>query len=211
MELKSDQEHFSLEDAAGARYWARPEDLQLRLSQETKLVLFDVKYVGQAYGQDGSRHALDRLLKHETLQRISLMGAPAEHKLGILMLSVQPANRVMTFINPFAKEQDDGTRVKSGIDKLFNTTEAERISLFEASLIRYFNPQYNKEFKNSFPSTNLKILQDCYDKDFSAIVAEICLDALPFQLMSSVVQPKNYHIAKHDLHKDADRRAFFSL
>jgi hypothetical protein len=115
-------------------------------------------------------------------------------------------------MNPYARNKDDdGTRIRSGLDKLFNTTEAERISLYEAALIRYFYPEFNKEFKDSFPSTNLKILQDCYKKDFSAVIAEICIDQLPFLLFSSEVKPSLYHIAKHDLHDDKSRRAFFAL
>jgi len=42
----------------------------------TKTIGFEVKYIGQAYGDAGSRNALDRLLKHETLQKIALNGAP---------------------------------------------------------------------------------------------------------------------------------------
>lgn len=83
--------------------------------------------------------------------------------------------------------------------------------MYEAALIRYFYPDFKKEFKDSFPSTNLKILRDCYEKDFSAVVAEICIDDLPFWLWSSAVEPKLYHIAKHDLHKNEDRRMFFGL
>jgi hypothetical protein len=102
-------------------------------------------------------------------------------------------------------------RIKTGLEKLFNTTEEERVSLYEAALIRYFYPDFNKEFKDSFPSTNLKILRDCYEKDFSAVVAEICIDRLPFRLWSGRVDPKTYHIAIHDLHKSDERRMFFGM
>jgi hypothetical protein len=212
MVFKNDGDHFYLEDSSGNAYWPSAEQLQQRLSLETELIEFNVKYIGQAYGQDGSRHALDRLIKHETLQRISLLGVPENHRLAILMLSVQPNNQLITFINPFAKNKDeDGTRVKSGLDKLYNTTEAERVSLYEASLIRYFYPQYNVEFKDSFPSTNLKILKDCYEKDFGAVVAEICIDELPFKIKSESVAPSQYHVAKHNLHKAEDRKLFFGF
>ncbi|WP_238028032.1 MULTISPECIES: hypothetical protein [unclassified Photobacterium] len=113
-------------------------------------------------------------------------------------------------MNPFAKNKDnDGLRIKAGLDKLFNTTEQERISLFEAALIRYFYPQFNKEFKDSFPSTNLKVLQDCYKKDFSAVFAEIFIDELPFKLRSEKVGVSHYHCAKHNLHIEKEREAFF--
>lgn len=76
-------------------------------------------------------------------------------------------------------------------------------------MIRYFYPEFNKEFKDSFPSTNLKVLQDCYDKDFASVIAEISIEELPFRLCSEVVPPKTYHFAAHDLHKAEDRKAFF--
>lgn len=170
---------------------------------------FDVRYVGQAYGKDGSRNSLDRLLKHETLQRIALTSVPEGKVLSLLLLEIEPSTQLVTVMNPHAKNKDDGSRIQAGLDKLFNTTEAERVSLYEASLIRYFYPQFNKEFKDSFPSTRLKILQDCYDKDFSLIVAEISIDELPFQLCSEKIPAKYHHFAKHDLHQEEERKAFF--
>lgn len=182
-----------------------------RLSLEHDAVDFKVLYIGQAFGEDGSRNALDRLKKHETLQKIALKGIPDRYELTILMLAIEPANRLVTMFNPLAQDKEQGSeRIRKGLDKLFNTSEAERTTLYEASLIRYFQPPFNKEFKNSFPSTNMKLLTDCYDKDFSALVAEICIDELPFKLFSDVVPHKRYHIAKHDLHLEEARRVFFT-
>jgi hypothetical protein len=210
--LRDEDGFLYLENASGERFWASSEEFQSRLRNQTKAVTFKVKYIGQAYGQDGSRNAVDRLLKHETLQKIALKGAPQGHKLTLLMLAIEPSNQLITMMNPFAKNGDSGNvRIKQGLDKAQSTTEAEKISLYEAALIRYFYPEYNKEFKDSFPSTNLKILQDCYAKDFSAVVAEICIDELPFTLFSEVVEPKLYHVAKHHLHKEEDRKMFFGM
>lgn len=210
--LKQEGDLHYLENTSGKRYEPNPHDMQARLSSETESINFEVKYIGQAYGQDGSRNAVDRLLKHETLQKIALKGVPKGRRLTLLMLSIQPNNQLVTVFNPFAKNKDEGsTRITSGLEKLFNTTEEERISLYEAALIRYFYPEFNKEFKDSFPSTKLKILQDCYEKDFSTVIAEICIDGLPFRLCSEKVSPTLDHIAKHDLHKDEARRMFFGL
>ncbi len=210
--LKNEGDLHYLEDSSGQRYWPNENDMQIRLNAESKAVNFEVKYIGQAYGKDGSRNAIDRLLKHETLQKISLKGAPEGYRLTLLLLAIQPNSQLFTVMNPIASNKDEGAkRIRSGLDKLFNTNEQERVALYEASLIKYFQPEFNKEFKNSFPSTNLKILQDCYEKDFSAVVAEICIDELPFRLFSEKVDPNWNHIAKHDLHKDEDRRMFFGL
>lgn len=212
MSLKHEGDLHYLEDGSGQRYRLNEYHMQVRLSAESKAVGFEVKYIGQAYGKDGSRNAIDRLLKHETLQKISLKGVPDGYRLTLLMLAIQPNNQLFTVMNPFAKNTDEGSeRINSGLEKLFNTTEQERIALYEASLIRYFRPEFNIEFKNSFPSTNLKILQDCYEKDFSAVIAEICIDGLPFMIFSENVEPDFYHIVKHYLHKDEDRRIFFGL
>lgn len=212
LSLKRDSEHWYLSDSSGERFWPDIIEMQSKLSLKSREVKFEVKYVGQAYGQDGSRNAIDRLLKHETLQKIALKGAPDGHQITLLLLAVQPSNQLFTTINPFAKNKKDGLkRIKKGLDKLFNTSEKERTALYEAALIRYFHPDFNKEFKDSFPSTSLKILRDCYEKDFAGIVAEICIDELPFLLWSSSVKPALHHIAKHDLHKIDDRKIFFDL
>lgn len=210
--LKNDGGLPYIEDPNGQLSWPDDKLIQAQLSAQTGLVNFEIKYIGQAYGKDGSRNAIDRLLKHETLQRISLKGIPSGYRLSLLLLAIQPNNQLFTMMNPFAKNKEEGpSRIRAGLDKLFNTTEQERITLYEASLIRYFYPEFNTEFKDSFPSTNLKVLRDCYEKDFSGVVAEICIDDLPFKLFSKNVEPKNYHIAKHDLHKDETRRMFFGL
>ena len=192
--------------------WAPSEhDMMRRLNDEHDAIRFDVLYIGQAYGKDGSRNALDRLLKHETLQKISIKGIPADRRLTLLMLEIEPSNRMITLINPSAENKDEGQkRIAAGLDKLFGTTDAERVTLYEASLIRYFKPPFNKEFKDSFPSTNLKVLADCYEKDFAGLISEICIDELPFKLTSDAVPPGQHHIAKFDLHEDEDRRMFFS-
>jgi hypothetical protein len=198
-------------DQAGERRWIDPTEFASEVNKSAGGIPFTVKYIGQSYGDGGSRNAIDRLLKHETLQQISVKGVPEGSVLQILLLEIQTNNQIFTVFYPKAKDMDtDGKRVRNGLDKLFRTTDAERISLYEAALIRYFLPEFNKEFKNSFPSTNLKVLQDCYKKDFLGLVAEIYIDKLPFRLCSESVKPSVYHAAQYDLHNDADRKMFFS-
>jgi hypothetical protein len=171
---------------------------------------FHVKYIGQAYGVDGSRKAHTRLENHNKLQEIAIRGAPEGYKLAIIMLKIEDGNRVITMFNPQGKIQDiNGERIDHGLEMMKNTSESERISLYEAGLIRYFKPDYNVEFKNSFPSTNMKLLKKCYEKDFAAIVCEVCFDDLPYNLCSDTVEVNKYHCAIHHLHNDDDRKAFF--
>ena len=149
--LEEDGSYF-LSDSEGRRYFPDQVEIQSRLNHESKAINFEVKYIGQAYGNEGSRSAVDRLLKHEKLQMIALKGAPEGYRITLLLLSIETRNQLFTVINPFAKDLSAGEdRIRQGLDKLFNTTEEERISLYEAALIRYFYPDFNKEFKDSFP------------------------------------------------------------
>lgn len=209
--LKGDAERgWWGEDAEGRQCFPDDVTIGLRLKLEAGAD-FKVLYIGQAFGDDGSRNALDRLRKHETLQKIALQGIPDGYRLTLLMLAIQPGNSTITVINPRAIDRSQGSeRIRKGLDKLFGTDEAERTTLYEAALIRYFQPPFNTIFKNSFPSTNLKVLADCYDKDFAAVVAEISIDELPFTLFSDTVDHRPNHIAKFHLHDDEARRVLFA-
>lgn len=210
-QLHKEGELYYLQDDSGQKYGIKEEDVLLKLKYSTDIINFEVKYIGQSYGRDGSRNALDRLLKHETLQKISLKGVPRGYTLCLVLIEVEPQGQLFTVFNPWAENKDeDGTRIRAGLDKMYGTSEKEQIALYEAALIKYFYPDYNKEFKDSFPSTNLKILQDCYDKDFSTVIAEICIEGLPFRFFSGTQKPANFHIAKHCLHDDEARRIFFT-
>jgi len=201
---------WNLVDGSGRKYMPAESDIIYRLSREFRAVNFEVVYIGQAYGKNGSRNCVDRLTSHETLQKISLKGVSEGYEISIYMFPIEPDNRIITRINPHAKNRsEDDNRIKNGIKKLRSTTEAEKITLYEASMIKYFQPKYNKEFMNSFPSTNMKCLEDCYEKDISGVVAEICIDELPALIFSSCVQDNLYHVVKHDLHSSSDRSMFF--
>jgi hypothetical protein len=209
--LKKEGEESFLEDATGARYTVDDDTIYQKLRETGLLVNFNVQYVGQSYGDEGSRTAIERLKKHETLQKIALEGIPQGFKPYVLLLEPVAANRIITVFNPKAENKEDSDkRIDAGLDKLFGTTEKERISLYEASMIRYFKPKYNIKFKDSFPSTNMALLKECYDKDFAMIIAELGFDVLPFQLFSDSAKATDHHIAKHDLHSDDSRKLFFS-
>ena len=43
------------------------------------------------------------------------------------------------------------------------------------------------------------------------MIAEICIDDLPYTLWSKSVEAKHVHVARHDLHIKEDRKIFFGL
>ncbi|NEX73530.1 hypothetical protein G4911_01895 [Aeromonas rivipollensis] len=209
--IKENELHYLLKPN-GDRFWFADNEIVKMLNSQPTGIHFEVKYIGQAYGTNGSRNALERLTKHETLQKISLKGVPSGYRLSLLLLEIEPNIRLVTAFTPNAKVTgNENERIKYGLDKLNGTSEAEQVSIFEAAMIKYFSPEYNKEFKNSFPSTNLKILQDCYKKDISAVFAQICIDEIPYKIFSQSVEAKQYHISKHDLQNDSERKVFFGV
>ena len=211
LELKEEDGAWHLVDENGSRSFLTETEMTRKLALTDAPLNFEIQYIGQAYGADGSRNALDRLKKHETLQKIALQGVPDGYRLELIMLEVAPATRVITMFNPKAEDKTKGgERIRAGLDKLFGTDEKERVSLFEAAFIRYFRPPFNERFKDSFPSTNMKVLKDCYDKDLSAVIAEIGFDQLPYKLCSGQVEANDHHIATFNLSTEEERAVFFS-
>jgi len=171
---------------------------------------FSIQYIGQAYGTDGSRAALDRLGKHETLQKMAITGAPEGYQLQVLLIEVYSATEVLTKINSFVGDRNSyDKQYRAREEKILGTTAVERIALYEASLIRYFKPKYNVLFKDSFPSTNHKILLDCYEKEFCQIAAEFTFDDMPITLSSPTIHPAETHFVLYDLQTAKKRKAFF--
>lgn len=173
----------------------------------------EVLYVGQAYAE-GKRSAFDRLKSHSTLQKIL---ADVIHKMPddeILLAAFEYVPyRVITSMDGANKDairdQSDHQRFMSIIDNPL--TENAQICLVEAGLIRYFVPPYNKIYKDSFPSADQKILNSCYELDFSALIVEINTEDLGLKLFSKAVEASYHHLAKFDLIDPAARSSFFTF
>ncbi len=211
LDKKDDYWFILLEN--GDMVWPDENEILQLINNQIESLIFKVLYIGQSYGKSGNRNALERLKTHSTLQEISLKKIDESKKLSLILVDLSK-NTLATSFNPKAMKSgslEDESRIKLGINKLFDTTEAEKVSLYEATMIRYFQPPFNKLLKDSFPSTNLKILQDCYKKDIQAIVAEFCFDDFAYRLYSEKVAPQLHHIAYFDLHDEEERKSFFSI
>ncbi len=173
----------------------------------------DVLYVGQAYA-DGRRSAFERLKDHSTLQRIlaDVVQSMPDDEVLLLTFEYEPY-QIIGSIDGAAKEairdETDAARFPRILDNPL--TEKQQICLVEAGLIRYFNPQYNEVYKNSFPSEDQKILAECYALDFSALVVEIDTTELRMELFSHSVAASDHHIAEFDLVDPERRRSFFTF
>lgn len=173
-----------------------------------------VVYVGQAYGESGERDAITRLKSHSTLQKIlSDINATDYNQEVLICLFRYSDPRYILSMDGHGNPKITGDVDLNRASTLMSTPPEEKnnITVVEASLIRFFQPKYNKIFKDSFPSTNQKMLHHCYNYDFSGIVTEIDTEDLSISLFSDYVKSSWHHIAKFDLHNETDRRKFFDM
>jgi len=143
----------------------------------------EVLYVGQSYGDSGNRSAIDRLKSHSTLQKIlaDVQHSSPDDEVYVLTFEYMPY-QVITIMdgrsNAKIKDYRDIQRFHSILDNPL--TEYQQICLIEAGLIRYFQPTYNKIYKDNFPSEKHKVLEKCYKLDFSGLIIEINTQELSF-------------------------------
>ena len=181
--------------------------------QDPEIGKFEVLYVGQAFA-DGKRSAFERLKSHSTLQKTladAQYHAP-DNEVYLFMFEYVPY-RVITQMDGRADVAIKGIRDKERFFSIFDNplTEHQQVCLIEAGLIRYFAPKYNEIYKNSFPSPTQKILAQCYELDFSALIVEINTDELDLSLHSQRVAARMHHIAQIDLFGHEERYGFFHM
>lgn len=142
-----------------------------------KYDLHKVLYIGQAYGKNGERLSIDRILSHSTFQKI-LMEAPIKY----------PTYKIEVLFLDFAINQTlsvGGTESNPDIikDSLQHLNEVlsspvkinEAYNICEATLIYAFQPEYNKDFKKYYPSKAHKSYQAYYNLDYKNLWLELDL------------------------------------
>ena len=141
---------------------------------------FEVLYIGQSYGVEGARTAADRLVNHSTLQGIyaeAITNNP-DSEIWIALASFSQLNLVMfDGISDFTDEEksEDKERFSNVFGKLNyeGINEQQKINLTEAALTKYFEPPYNKIYKNSFPNPAHKTYSECYDLNINSVCFEM--------------------------------------
>lgn len=179
----------------------------------------EILYIGQAFGKDGNRTAIDRLQKHETLQLIysEAIKKNPDSEIWICLASFDQVNiTVMNGHLDFTEEelkQDEDTYLDT-INTLNHDgmDEGQKINFTEAALIKYFQPQYNKEYKESFPTRDHKSYSECYDLDINSVGFEIdTSDKIKCNLYSQSTDRCHLHMISFLLHSPEERKAFFDF
>lgn len=182
--------------------------------QFVKHLSAEVLYVGQAYGEDGSRTAPDRLRNHSTLQQIyaEAIARTPEKEIWLVLWSFRPI-LLASFDGTQAEYGTSTEEDDQHIDKTLATeiTEQQRINFTEAAVIRYFQPEYNTVFKGSFPNPAHKTYSECYDLDINSIAVELDTEGSYCKLWSATVAPRWTHFIHYPLHSKNERQAMFDF
>lgn len=182
----------------------------------SELTDLEVVYIGQAVGSSKTtRSAIDRLLSHSTLQRVLAEQAQTAWWMeSVLILFSYPEN-------PLLITKTDGRNsptITGDADWSHFSTIRENplssdqlITIAEASLIRYFQPKYNKHYTGEYPTSNRKHLKDAYRLDYNAIVTEIDTEEIGVTIRSPSINSDIHHIVQFDLHDPNTRLSFFEF
>ena len=178
----------------------------------------EVLYIGQSYGVSGARTAPDRLRSHSTLQGIYSEAIQRNPDSEIWLLLTSFEELLVTsidgrmVIDPDLLEKDD-KHVKKVTSCIFKEglEEQQVINFTEAALIKYFQPQYNKEYKDTFPNPAHKTYAQCYDLDINSVCIEVNTEDINCKLYSIEVKPKWIHMKNFLLHAKEDRKSMFDF
>jgi hypothetical protein len=177
----------------------------------SELSNLEILYIGQAYGE-GNISAMDRLKNHSTLQKIlaEIHYSSPDDEINILTFQYEPY-QIITSMDGKAKAKITDYRDIQRFHSIIKNplTEYQQICLIEAGLIRYFQPKYNKTYKETFPSEKHKILEECYSLDFSGLIVEINTEELGFLIYSKLIKPSSHHICNIELINPEERWGFF--
>ncbi len=211
---------FTFSDKKGVLLGARPSALIDNSHVQNNIDLttldYEILYIGQAYGKTGKRTALDRLSSHETVQKIyqhSLTNNP-DSDIWFMLTNFSQQSMLMLAGADLIKVSETDKKIQDKkLDHIIENdgisiTERQKINFTEAALIKYFEPKYNKEFKNSFPSTQHKSYSECYDLDIKALTIELDTSENTRMIYTDKVERTHHHIKMFEFNSDKDRVSF---
>lgn len=184
--------------------------------QDNSLLDLEILYIGQSYGTEGARTAPDRLKSHSTLQGIYSEAILRNPDSEIWMLLTSFEQILLTSIDGTMKVSEEEMKQDTEhLKKVTNTVlfdglkEQQVINFTEAALIRYFQPPYNIEYKDTFPNPAHSTYSECYELDINSVCIELNTENINCRLYSSSVPAHWWHMKDFFLHSKTERKSMF--
>lgn len=208
--------YFALSDGKKDLTPRIPPDFLIPLvrKRHPELAKLEVLYIGQSYDCIGERSIIDRLKSHNTLQKVlSEQSHNSWWMEPLIILFSYDQPQLIAKMDGHGEPQiigdEDRERFKSIVDDPLSN--AQLVTIAEASLIKYFKPHYNVHFKESYPTSKMEHLRDAYRLDYNAIVTEIDTEDIFMSTFTECQEPREHHIVQFELHDRSERLSFFEL
>jgi hypothetical protein len=156
----------------------------------------EVMYVGQAYGRTENRKIDYRLANHEKLQQIALkiLDEGSNEEVLIIGLKVEVGDLGTSIISDITNMEvpqlTDLLTLRDNASQ--RIPEAQEVTIFEASLITYFRPKYNKEYLETFPSPDFRSYEEIYHTKFDYISMAIDTRPIGVRVFSENIKERRY-------------------
>jgi len=214
---------FAIRDKQNIHLVTRPgtmiDSIENSSNIQPNILNYEVLYIGQAYGKNGKRTAINRLLAHETLQKIYTHSLTQNPESDIWILLTRFSQVSMLFSLAMCnvngqkgnKERDDNLSEHFFNNQGFKFSENQIINFTEAALIRYFKPKYNIEFKDSFPNKSHKSYSECYKLDIKALNIELDTSEHIRNIYTKHTGNRSHHSATFEFDNNEDRFSFMDI
>jgi hypothetical protein len=173
----------------------------------------EVIYVGQAYGRNKLRQIDKRLTNHEKLQKIALEIIQKGTLEEVLVIGLNYL--VKDLATAFVTVDTDRNQFSlENMIKLRNQArkripESQEVTVYEASLINYFQPELNVEYRESFPSRGYVSYEEIYKTRFDYSSMEIDTYNTGARIFSKEVPESKYHHDKNYILDSAEEKKEF--
>lgn len=171
----------------------------------------EVMYVGQSFGNMNTRIA-----KHEKIKEVALRVINNSSNEEVIVICVDCAANDNVFGIISTESRPD---VSAGWVKRLQKKAAKRVSaqqlvtLYEASLVSYFQPFYNTEYKESFIGRGFTSYDQIYNTDFNYVSATIAMpDEFKTRIWSQhITQPAFIHHDHFPLETQEQKKSLFEF
>ena len=179
----------------------------------------EILYIGQSFGKDGNRDATDRLKSHGTLQLIysEAIKKNPDSEIWLALAGFDQLNlTVMDGHAQYTEEQlkQDEKTFESIFHKINyeGLNQSQVVTFTEAALIKYFQPPYNKEYKDSFANKDHTSYSECYELDINSVCFEMnTSDKILCSFYSSTIARSHLHMKTFLLHSPEERKSFLDI
>ncbi|WP_342086158.1 hypothetical protein [Dyadobacter sp. OTU695] len=174
----------------------------------------EVLYVGQAFGRNKQRTIDYRLSNHEKVQKIALdiLKLGSNEEVIIIGLTVDTSDIKTSFALSDSKTVAPTTEnLKQILTKSKNRlSKGQEVTVYEASLIKYFRPNLNIEYKETFPSKDFISYNELYKIAFEYSAMEVNTEEIGVRLYSTQAPARKYqHSQYFPLETDSDKATLF--